>query len=135
MIRPLRWLDQLVGFRGSVLLFLALWSAGNAVRLARPDPEVIETPTYVYLASIAPLWMLAIPWAGAALACLAGAFRRRDTFAFATLAGLMIVWAVVYLTGGVAGAIPQAYWACIVQVVLAGLVLRISGWPEPYRDR
>lgn len=135
VIRPFRRLDHLVGYRGSVLLFLGLWSGGNAARLFWPDPEVIGTATYIYLATIAPLWILAIPWALAALACLIGAFLDRDAYAFALLAGLMIAWAVVYLVGGVVGAIPQAYWATIVQVVLAGLVLRISGWPEPIRGR
>ncbi|MEO3860856.1 hypothetical protein [Acrocarpospora sp. B8E8] len=131
----LRRIDHLVGYRGSVLLFLALQCAASAVRLARPAPEVVGTTTYTYLASIAPLWTLAIPWAVVCVLCLVYAFRDDDKVAFGAIAGLTVFWSVVYLIGGLVGAIPQAYWQCIVQIVLAGLVLRISGWPEPVRER
>ncbi|MBB4935983.1 hypothetical protein FHR32_000288 [Streptosporangium album] len=45
------------------------------------------------------------------------------------------MWAVIYLMGGLQGAIAQAYWSVIIQVVVAGLVLRLSRWPEPPKER
>lgn len=59
---------------------------------------------------------------------------RRAT-PFSALAGLLVVWAVIYLMGGLQGAIAQAYWSVIIQVVVAGLVLRLSRWPEPPKER
>ncbi|WP_271222401.1 hypothetical protein [Streptosporangium carneum] len=123
--------DQLVGFRGSVLLFLALWSGTQAVRLAWADPAILSTSTYVYLATVAPLGALAVPWAVCAILCAVQAFTVTDWTAFALTAGVLVAWAVVYLVGGIQGAIPQAYWACVVQVAVAGLILRLSRWPEP----
>ncbi|MEV7006854.1 hypothetical protein [Streptosporangium sp. NPDC051022] len=132
--RRLRALERLVGFRGSVLLFLALWSGGQAVRLAWPDPAVISTPSYLYLASLAPLWVLSIPWSVCAVLCGVQAFTVTDWVAFALTSGVLVAWAVIYLIGGIQGAIPQAYWSCIVQVTVAGLILRLSRWPDPPRD-
>ncbi|MFD0885611.1 hypothetical protein ACFQ08_13735 [Streptosporangium algeriense] len=131
MRRLIHRIDRLVGFRGSVLLFLALWSGSQAIRLAWPDPVITRTPTYVYLASVAPLGMLAIPWAACAIMCGIQAFTVTDWVAFALAAGVLVAWAVIHLVGGVRGAIPQAYWACVVQVAVAGLILRLSRWPEP----
>ncbi|WP_326829674.1 hypothetical protein OIE13_05930 [Streptosporangium sp. NBC_01810] len=131
MIRRLRALDELIGYRGSVLVFLAFWSGGQSARLAWPDPAALGTSTYVYLASIAPLWVLAVPWAICAILCAVQALTVADWLAFAVTAGVLVAWAVIYLVGGIRGAIPQAYWACIVQVAVAGLVLRLSRWPDP----
>lgn len=133
MRRRLRQLDALVGYRGSVLLFLAMWSGGQVYRFAWPDHATLASPTYVYLATIAPLHVLAVPWAISAVLCLAQAFSRTDWPAFAFAAGILVAWAVIYLVGGVRGAIPQGMWACIVQVAVAGLILRISRWTEPPR--
>ncbi len=132
MRRCVHRFERLVGFRGSVLLFLALWSGSQAIRLAWVDPVLIGTPTYVYLASVAPLWALAVPWGVCALLCGVQAFMTTDWSAFSLTAGMLVAWAVVYLIGGVRGAIPQAYWACIVQIAVAGLILRLSRWPEPW---
>lgn len=133
--RTLRALERRIGFRGSALLLFALWCGGSAVRLARADEQLASTPTLAYLATIAPLPILAIPWAVATLLCLVCAFREEDKVAFAATAGVMIFWAFAYLVGGVQGVIPQGAWAFIVQMVLAGFVLRLSRWPEPPRGR
>ncbi|MEV8635365.1 hypothetical protein AB0395_27280 [Streptosporangium sp. NPDC051023] len=128
-------IDRLVGFRGSVLLFLALWSSAQAVRLAWADPVILSTPTYVYLASVGPLWVMATPWAICAIMCAVQAFTVTDWSAFALTAGVLVAWAVIYLIGGIRGAVPQAYWACVVQIAVAGLILRLSRWPEPSERR
>ncbi|MEU1731384.1 hypothetical protein [Streptosporangium sp. NPDC020145] len=132
MIRRLRAIERRVAFRGSVLLFLALWSGGQVARLTLAPPV---TPTTAYLASIAPLPVLAIPWAACTVLCAAQAFTVTDWHAFALTAGVLVTWAVLYLVGGLRSAIPQGYWACIIQIVMAGLVLRISRWPDPPRER
>jgi hypothetical protein len=131
----LRRFDELVGFRGSVLLFLALWAGGQSARLAWPDPAVLGTPTYVYLASIAPLKVLALPWGVCSILCAVEAFRKVDWLSFSATAGVLVAWAFIYLAGGIQGAIPQAYWSCIVQIAVAGLILRLSRLQEPDRRR
>ncbi|MER5622511.1 hypothetical protein ABT061_15850 [Streptosporangium sp. NPDC002544] len=133
MRRRLRQLDALIGYRGSVLLFLALWSAGQAHRFAWPDPAALATPTYVYLASVAPLAVLAVPWAVCAALCAVQSVMLVDWHAFALTAGVLVTWAIIYLAGGLRGAIPDGAWACIVQVTVAGLILRLSRWPDPPR--
>ncbi len=135
-LRPgLRRLNVQVGFRGVILLFLAMLDIVSAYRLVRPDPEVLRTPTNIYLASILPLWVWAIPWAVTGVICLAQAFADHDRLAFGAAAGLKIMWAVVTACGGLAGIIPQAYWGTVIWAALAGVVMRISGWPEPGQGR
>lgn len=131
LLRPARRLERLVGYRGSVLLFLALWSGGQVARLTLTP----ITPTTAYLATIAPLPVLVIPWAACCLLCAVQAFTVTDWPAFGLAAGVLVAWAVLYLVGGIRGAIPQGSWACIVQIAVAGLVLRISRWPDPPRER
>ncbi len=131
----LRRLNVAVGFRGVILLFLALLDLASAYRLVRPDPEVLRTPTNIYLASILPLWIWAVPWAVTGVICLVQAFTRRDRIAFGAAVGLKVGWAVITMCGGLAGVIPQAYWGTIIWVAVAGVVLRVSGWPEPAEGR
>lgn len=129
----MRRIAELIGYRGSVLLFLALWSGGQAVRLGWADAEAASSPTLAYLASIAPLGVMAVPWAVCAVLCIVQAFTITDWHAFALAAGLLVAWAVLYLAGGLQGVIPEAYWACIVQITVAALILRLSRWPDPPR--
>ncbi len=135
MRERLRRLNKLIGFRGTILLFLAMLDLVSAYRLVRPDPEVVRTPTNVYLADILPLSVWAVPWAVTGLICLVQAFTRRDRIAFGAAAGLKVGWAVITMCGGIAGVIPQAYWGTIIWVAVAGVVMRVSGWPEPAEGR
>lgn len=135
MRERLRRLNALIGFRGTILLFLALLDLVGAYRLMNPDPELLRTPTNVYLASIVPLAVWAVPWAVTGLICLVQAFARRDRMAFGAAAGLKVGWAVITLCGGLEGVIPQAYWGAMIWVAFAGLVMRVSGWPEPAEER
>ncbi len=135
MRHQLHRLNVRVGFRGVILLFLAMLDLVSAYRFVRPDPAVLSTPTNIYLASILPLWVWAIPWAVTGAICLVQAFAVRDRLAFAAAAALKILWAMVTTCGGFAGVIPQAYWGTTIWVALAGVVMRISGWPEPTEDR
>ncbi|MDH2425794.1 hypothetical protein [Sphaerisporangium sp. TRM90804] len=128
-------LNLRVGFRGTILLFLALLDLAGAYRLLRPDPDVLRTPTNVYLASILPLHVWAVPWGLAGLLCLVQAFTRRDRMAFGAAVGLKLGWAVITMCGGLAGVIPQAYWGAVIWLAVAGVVMRISGWPEPAEER
>ncbi len=135
MRHQLHRLNVRVGFRGVILLFLAMLDLVSAFRFVRPDPAVLSTPTNIYLASILPLWVWAIPWGLTGVICLVQAFADRDRLAFGAAAGLKLLWAVVTACGGLAGVIPQAYWNTTIWVALAGVVMRISGWPEPAGDR
>jgi hypothetical protein len=119
-----------VGRRGAALLFFAFLDAIYCHGLLFPPAAVRASPTYVWLASIAPLWGWAAMWGGVGAACLVFAFRRRDQPAYAAAMALKILWAGVNLGGWLWAGLDRAYLAAAIWVGFAGLLAVLSGWPE-----
>lgn len=124
-----RWrrLRERVGYRGDTLLALAavdfvqaysMWAGGEI------------TATYRWFGSVAPLALWAGMWAVAGLACVWFAFQHDDGAGFAVAWGVKLIWAM----GSAAAAVlaDVTILGAVLWSVLALLVWRISGWPEPH---
>lgn len=123
------WLH--LGRRGRVLLFFGCLDLVYAVSLIAPDATTRETPFFVWLASIMPLWFWAIAWGGVAVACLWQSVCRRDQIGYAAAICLKVCWGVVCVGGWLFGDVERGYVSGAVWLGLAWMVGTLAGWPEP----
>ncbi|OPG10566.1 hypothetical protein [Microbispora sp. GKU 823] len=112
------------------LLLLAYLDLVSAIRFAWPSPDVLHTPSYAFLAELAPLWVWAVLWAGVGALCLVQAFVKRDAIAFGFAAALKFLWAAIYLIAWALDEVPQAYVTVTFWAFAALVVHVISTWPE-----
>lgn len=130
MIRRLRGLEQRIGFRGSVLLFFAELDFVYGYVLAFPAPETAASPTYRYFSSLLPLRAWALLWVGVGVICFYHALHRYDRFGFVAAIALKILWGSLALIGVWYADVSISTVA--IWLSLAGMIWRISAWPEPY---
>jgi hypothetical protein len=119
-----------IGRRGTTLLFLALVDFVYAASLAFPQPEALRSPTVRYIADIAPLWVWGGAWAAVGAVCLAGAFARRDRWAFAAAMGIKVLWGTTYLLGWALVGLSRGWVSAVVWLGFAAFVGVVSSWPE-----
>lgn len=124
-------LRRRVGHRGAFLLGLALLDYASAYRLAWPEPSAVSSPSYAWLASLAPLPLWASVWAVVASVALVQAFQPGDALAYGLAMGLKVVWAVTYLVGWLTHGIPNGYFSVVIWAFAAGMVYIVATWPEP----
>lgn len=124
-----------IGRRGSCLLFLALVDLIYSSALAGAPPQAARSASYVFLATLLPLWAWALPWAFVGALCGLQAFRARDQMAFASASALSVGWAVLHLAGWALGMIDRGFVTAVVWGGFAAFIQVIAGWPEPARDR
>lgn len=117
-----------IGHRGASLLLLGLFDEIYALSL--PSATSAGTATSRWLASIAPLSLWAALWAAVGAVLLAGAFARRDNFAFAAATALKFIWALIYLIGWAVYGVDRGWVSAAIWVMFASWVLIISTWPE-----
>lgn len=121
-----------VGRRGRALLFFGCLDVVYAVSLTAPDQQTRGNAFFVWLASIAPLWVWAISWAVVGVACLWQAFCRRDRVGYASATCLKVFWGLASLGGWVFGDVDRGYVSAAIWLGLAYLVGRVlAPWPEP----
>lgn len=119
-----------LGRRGSGLLFFAFVDLMYSYFLFTAPPQLRQAPSYIFLASILPLWGWALAWAIPGLTCIFCAFRKKDVIAFTATMAIKITWTSVYLAGAVLGEIQFGYITATFWFSMAMLVRLISGWPE-----
>lgn len=129
MDRVRTWYDNHVGRRGSVLLLLGALDVAYAVSLFWPAPELLRSPTAVFLSSIAPLWAFGLLWLIVALVCFASAFMTNDRLGFGAAALVKALWAALMVWAAFAG-VPRAYVSAAIWLVYCGVVVVISTWAE-----
>lgn len=120
-----------LGKRGRVLLFFGCLDVVYAVSLTAPDEATRTAALFVWLASIAPLWVWALYWGAVGVVCLWQAFCRRDAIGYTAAIGLKVGWGVVSLGGWVFGGVGRGYVSAAIWLCLAWMVYVISGWAEP----
>lgn len=121
-----------VGRRGRVLLFFGSLDVVYAVSLAAPGKQTRSDPFFMWLASIAPLWVWAISWGLVGVACLWRAFKRRDALGYTAAACLKVYWGLLSAGGWVFGGVERGWVAAVIWLGLAWLVGRVlAPWPEP----
>lgn len=124
-------LRRRVGHRGAFLIGLAALDTASAYRLAWPEPAALQTPSYAFLASLAPLWLWAVIWAAVALLAACQAFSAHDALAYGAAMTLKVVWAAVYLLGWLGHGIPNGYFSVAIWAFAAWMVYIVATWPEP----
>lgn len=137
MRKPVAWRRRLhtfavttVGRRGTALLFLAFVDFVYAFSLASPPKVARSNPAFLYVASVAPLWLWSVLWGAVGLVCLWNAFQIKDRVGFAAAMGIKVLWASVFIGAQVAG-VERAYATAVVWLGFAGWIAVISTWPEP----
>lgn len=129
----MRALWERVGRRGSTLLMLAFIDAVYSYSLFNPAPGTLRTPAYLFLSSLAPLWMYGTLWAAAGLACFICAFLRTDRWGFAAAMAIKVLWGLLYVLAMFVG-VSRAYISVALWLGIAGWVYVVSTWPEPPRE-
>lgn len=121
-----------IGRRGRVLLFFGALDLVYAFSLSAPDAETRRSSFFVWLASIAPLWVWAIAWAGVGVVCVWQAFCRRDRAGYAAATCLYVFWGLACLGGWLFGGVDRGYVSSVIWLGLAYLIARVlAPWPEP----
>lgn len=125
-----RRLWRCIGRRGTTLLFLATLDIIYAASLAKPPAEAARSATIIYITHVAPLGVWAALWGAVGLVCLAGAFTRRDRWAFTAAIGLKVLWGTVFLAGWAINGLDRGWVSAVIWLAFALLVYVIAGWPE-----
>ncbi|MEU6725455.1 hypothetical protein ABZ917_17245 [Nonomuraea wenchangensis] len=120
-----------VGHRGAFLFGLAVLDYASAYRLANPDPTVVTSPAYEWLASLAPLPVWATAWSTVGTLALVQAFMQHDALAYGAAMALKVMWAGVYLLGWLVHDLPQGYFSVAIWAFAAWMVYVVATWPEP----
>jgi hypothetical protein len=128
--RRLTGLRDRIGRRGSSLLFLAWLDLIYGIGLLVADAAARATPTYAFIAKIAPLGWWAVVWFVVGAVCLAQAAAARDQFAFGLAVCLKITWGGMTLVGWLLHDVPRGYVSAAIWLAFGAWLFIISGWPE-----
>lgn len=127
----LRRLDRRIGFRGTFLGFFAFLDYVYGASLLLPPPELARNPAIVFVGHVLPLPVWGLLWLAVAVVLTVGMFARHDRWAFAAATGLKMLWGTIYLFGWLVFRLERGWVSAAIWLVLAAVMLRISGWPEP----
>lgn len=129
-----------VGRRGAYLLLKSLMYVGHgAAFLLAPSTPVMRSSLSVAL-TIAPLKAWGVLWLAAGLVAAWSAFARgprEDRWGFYALITMATTWAAFYLAAAITGTgtgFARGAIGAMLYLSLAGVILIVSGWPEPARD-
>lgn len=120
-----------VGNRGSVLIFFGTVDLVYAVSLSAPSQQTRQAPLFVWLASIAPMWVWAATWGVVGVICWWEAFQRRDGTGYASAICLKVFWGLVCAGGWLLGGVDRGYVSAALFLCQAWVLWKISGWAEP----
>lgn len=122
-----------IGRRGAALIFFALLDLLYAASLANPPAEAKLSPTLAFIRDVLPLGVWAGMWAGVGFTCLAGAFMRRDRWAFSAAMALKVLWGSTFLAGWLAHQVERGWVTAVIWLAMAAWIAIIASWPEPSR--
>jgi hypothetical protein len=121
---------QRIGRRGAALLFFAFLDLVYCWSLLDPPASARRSPSFVFLAGVAPLWAWAAAWGGVGVTCLVFALRREDAPAFTAAIGLKVMWGLLFAGGWLFAGLERGYVSAAVWLAFASLVGLLAGWPE-----
>lgn len=127
-------LRRLIGRRGTALLFFALLDLVYARGLLWSSESARDLPSFRFLATLLPLWVWGVLWAGVGIVCLVFAFASHDRIGFAAAMGLKVLWGALFLAGGALAGLDRGVEAGAVWLTFAAFVGVISTWPEPGKE-
>lgn len=124
------YLGNLVGRRGSFLLFLAMLDLMYGYSLLFPTAQSLSNPTSLFLVKVLPLWDWGILWLAIGAICLFFAFRAKDAVGFAAAMFLKVIWGTMFLLGWLFAGVERGYLSATFWFAFAFTVYLIAGWPE-----
>jgi hypothetical protein len=104
------------GPRGVAMLALAVLAAGRSIAYVQPTSPPFTPDILIELDHIIPTIAYGILWALTAVVVTVGAFQRKQVPALAVIAGMSILWALVYS------------YAAATRTVDAGIQASIGAW-------
>ena len=119
---------KLVGYRGAVLLFLAILDFLYGYSLIA-DPSV----PLLHINLVIPLHVWFYVWIGIGVFLLTGVLTKYDRIHFALAVFLKSAWASAWLYVFIFQHFPRAWISVIIWATFAILIIIISFWPEPIR--
>lgn len=117
------------GRRGAFQLMYSLMFGITAITyLALPISDG-RMDSLAWILTIAPPWLLGLPWLVGAGVAFAGSRqpRPRDTFSFKLMAAVLVVFGFLYFIGGIANQNAATWLSSLLYWILAGAVIIVSG--------
>lgn len=120
-----------LGRRGSILLILAVIDVAFGLSLIGPSAEALNSRSTVWREHFAPTWAWGSAWLFVGAILCVSAFMRHDATGYAAAIGWKITWGVITLASWLFGGVERGWVGAIIWFVFAGMIVIISGWPEP----
>lgn len=125
-MKILRWINRKTGNRGKFLGFLAMLDLIYGYSL-------ITLPVfYRDIDLLLPVSVWAWIWIASGVNCLTGAFISDDRLPFAVASLVKTFWGMLYAYLWLSSSpVPRPWASAAIWLTFAGIVIMISGWPEP----
>lgn len=126
-----------LGRRGAYLLLSAFIYLGHGIAFLLAPTTPAARTSLAFALALAPLKVWGIFWLVAGVIAAVSAFRRgprSDRWGFYALIVMATCWASIYLAAAVLGSgtrFANGAIAAMLYGSLAGVILIVSGWPEP----
>lgn len=128
---------QRVGYRGGFLILLG--ALDLLLSLSFFDPQAAhlaaQAPAYSVVVVVLPLWGWALAFLLVGITCLVQAWMRNDYVAFGAALTLKTLWLVFLLAALPRAGIISSGRLISFWLIITGMVLLASRWPEPSRGR
>jgi hypothetical protein len=102
--------------------------------LIGPSAEALSSKATIWREHFAPTWVWGAAWLFVAAILCVSAFMRHDALGYATAIGWKIVWGMTTLASWAFGDVARGWLGAVIWFVFAGMIVIISGWPEPHRS-
>jgi hypothetical protein len=120
-----------LGFRGAILLCLAVIHFGYGISLLFPSPEAARGSAYAWREQFLPNDVFGWLWVACAALLVAQAWSRHKKAGYAAVISLDLAWSWFAIVSTAAGAVLQGWVTSIIFAVFGAMAWIISLWPEP----
>ena len=126
----IRRLSRRVGRRGGFLAFLALLHVLYGYSLLAAPATALGPYSLGF-----PVWVWAVLWITSGVACVVSAplTGKADRGGFAAAAVIDAGWACLWAHLWIVQGFPRGWVSLVVWSTFSGVVMMVSGWPEPPR--
>lgn len=123
-----------LGFRGAVLLILAIVDMLYGWSLLHPAPEQLRTSAYEFRSHLLPTEAFGAIWITVGVVLVMQSLVQNDRVGYTLAITIKMVWAFIALASFATGKVQQGWVSCAIWLAVAAMAMVISGWPEPLRS-
>lgn len=123
-----------IGYRGAVLLILAVVDLIYGGFLTSPPAEQLATSQFRWRDCILPTQAWGIIWVTVGVVLLASAFLQQDRVGYSLAIGIKVGWAVLAACSALSGQVHGAWVSVAVWGAFAVLTMIEASRPEPIRS-